>query len=128
MGRKIADHIKGFDHYAIFVEDLEASVHFYERVMGFAQKVRPALSFPGAWFDLGHGQELHLIAGEGTPNSGSRKLHFAFEVDDFESILELCLSNNIPHEKPKRRPDGPYQLFIRDNSGYYIEFTLKTYY
>lgn len=128
MGRKINDHIKRFDHYAIYVEDLEASIHFYGTIMGFPSMVRPPFDFPGAWFDMGEGQELHLIAGKGAPASGNRLLHFAFEVDNFDAVIEICNEYGLFYEAPKRRPDGPYQLFVRDNSGYYLEFTHKVFY
>lgn len=128
MGRQINDYIKGFDHYAIYVEDLEASIHFYKNIMGFKEKVRPAFSFPGAWFDIGRGQELHLIAGSGQLASGNRMLHFAFEVENLEIILDICKEHQLHHEAIKRRPDGPYQLFVRDNSGYFLEFTVKEFY
>lgn len=127
MGRKLITHIKRLDHYAIYVQDLENSIVFYRDIMGFPEKKRPNFDFPGAWFDLGNDQELHLIQGEGKVMSNNRSLHFAFEVDDFETIFEICKEHHLFYEEPKKRPDGPLQLFIRDNSGYFIEFTLKIF-
>ena len=127
MGRQLIHYIKRLDHYAIYVQDLEASVHFYKEIMGFPEKPRPAFDFPGAWFDLGNDQELHLIQGKDEVKSGNRQLHFAFEVDNFETVFEICKEHGLFYEEPKHRPDGPLQLFIKDNSGYFLEFTLKVF-
>ena len=127
MGRKIIDHIKRFDHYAIYVKDLAASVYFYGEIIGFSELKRPEFIFPGAWFDLGNGQELHLIEGESLIESGDKTLHFAFEVDNFDAVFEICKEHNLYYVGPQKRPDGPMQLFIKDNSGYFIEFTLKVF-
>ena len=48
------------DHFALYVRDLEASVHFYGGVLGLPPLPRPDFPFLGAWFALGT-QQLHLI-------------------------------------------------------------------
>ena len=55
------------NHVAIHVANVDASVRFYRDTMKFPVMDRPAFDFPGAWFRLGTGQELHLIGDRTTP-------------------------------------------------------------
>jgi glyoxylase I family protein len=43
------------------VSDVEASLYFYTQILGLQQMERPDLGFPGAWFQLGKNQQLHII-------------------------------------------------------------------
>ena len=56
------------NHIALHVADLERSVAFYREVLRLVPIPRPAFDFPGAWFQLGAVQELHLIGGRGGGN------------------------------------------------------------
>lgn len=83
---------------------------------------RPAFDFPGAWFRLGAGQELHLIGGRNEPVvSESRGNHFALRVDDL-TVWERHLKSVGASFRPKKqRPDGAWQIFLSDPDGHYIE-------
>ena len=49
------------NHVALHVADIERSVEFYRDVLRLEPIPRPAFTFPGAWFQLGTDQELHII-------------------------------------------------------------------
>jgi catechol 2,3-dioxygenase-like lactoylglutathione lyase family enzyme len=120
------DVIIGFDHYSIAVKDLESSTHFYHHILGFELMDRPNFDFPGTWLRVGKNISLHLIEdSEMKPIeiSGSRKLHFAFAVEDIYVVRNFLTGHNIAIVKPiKERPDGVLQMFVRDPDGYYVEF------
>lgn len=114
------------DHYSIYCFDIEKSIWFYSKVMGFASKPRPNFDFPGHWFDLGKSQELHLIAGRGTLKNelpSSRNIHYAFKSFDINAFKKHLDELQIPMIGPKKRPDGITQIFIQDPDGYWIEIT-----
>ncbi len=122
----MAIKVKGFNHYAIAVSDVDKSIAFYHDILGLGMLLRPNFDFKGAWLDCGHGIAIHLIEQNGkiTPDSGSRQLHFAFAVDDLISTKTYLLSKGIPIIKDiKARPDGVLQMFIQDPDGYYVELT-----
>lgn len=52
-------------HYSIRTRDLETSLHFYRRVLGFRAGYRPPFPFPGAWLYAGGDESdfgvVHLI-------------------------------------------------------------------
>ncbi len=110
------------NHVALLVSDLHRSCEFYLRVLKLQPMPRPAFDFPGAWFRLGKQQELHLIGGSTTaPVSGSRSNHFALlthDIDDWEKHLTSVAADYRPK---KRRPDGAWQIFLRDPDGHVIE-------
>lgn len=115
-----------FHHYSISVKDVRKSSDFYSKILGLVRIKRPDFSFEGAWFSIGVGLELHLIADDTSviPYSGSRQLHYAFKVKDLYAFRQFLLDKNVHIEKDiNLRPDGVLQLFIKDPDGYFIEIT-----
>ena len=49
-----------FHHFQVTVTDLEKSRAFYGGFLGLPELRRPEFAFPGAWFQLAGGQELHI--------------------------------------------------------------------
>jgi len=114
--------IRELNHVAIHVSDVEQSCRFYREVLGLEAIPRPAFTFPGAWFRLGANQELHIIGDRADPViSHNRGNHFALEVDDLDAWNRHLDSAEAEHLPRKRRPDGAWQLFLRDPDGHVIE-------
>ncbi len=111
------------NHVAIHVKDVEKSVAFYERKLGLQIIPRPAFNFPGAWFQLGPAQQLHLI-GRRKENIYSlpEGNHFALKCKSIETVKNELLKKEISFKGPKSRPDGVQQIFLQDPDGYFIEF------
>ncbi len=110
------------NHVAIHVEDVERSVAFYRDKLGFPQLPRPAFDFPGAWFQLGERQELHIIGGRSEDvHSHNRGNHYALRVRNIIAAESHLIENNVQHIPPKQRPDGAWQIFLTDPDGHYIE-------
>jgi lactoylglutathione lyase len=110
------------NHVAIQITDVEQSCAFYQRVLQLSPLPRPAFDFPGAWFRLGANQELHLIGQRGEPAvSGSRGNHFALLVDDLVAWEQHLRNVGADFHPRKQRPDGAWQVFVRDPDGHFIE-------
>jgi len=116
--------IRALNHVALHATDLEVSRRFYGDLLGLPPKPRPAFDFPGAWFDLGEGRELHLLAGtDFGVISHSRGAHFALEVESLEETERFLCGRGIEIvQGPQTRPDGARQLFVKDPDGYWVEF------
>lgn len=114
--------IKEINHVALYVADVAQSCHFYSNILQMNQLSRPDFDFPGAWFQIGSHQELHLI-GIRTEQvvSGSRSNHFALEVEDLSAWEQHLKAQQATYRPPKPRPDGLLQLFVKDPDGYWIE-------
>src|ERR1700730_14035139 len=50
-----------FHHFQVTVTDLEKSRAFYGGFLQLPEIKRPEFAFPGAWFQLSGGQELHIV-------------------------------------------------------------------
>jgi catechol 2,3-dioxygenase-like lactoylglutathione lyase family enzyme len=115
--------IAELNHIAIHVRSVEISCRFYGETLGFPALPRPAFSFPGAWFRIGHNQELHLIGDRlAAPfTEKTRGGHFAMRVDDMGEAAKLLAAKGIVFSS-HRRPDGARQIFIEDPDGHQLEF------
>lgn len=114
-----------FDHIALQVADLNASVDFYRDVFGFTEVPAP---FPIArWMGMGGGLSLHLVSGRTEPLSQPKWIHFAVACADMDKMIANLNARNIPwsdiqdRHAPQVRPDGVKQIFVRDPDGYWIE-------
>src|SRR6201999_2044185 len=83
-----------FDHVAIYVSDLKASLAFYQNVFGF-ERVPMPVSF-AAWLSMGHGVMLHIVGGRKEPVSNSKWDHFAIACDDMDKMTASLDAKHIP--------------------------------
>ena len=110
------------NHVAIHVADVERSSAFYRDVLRLEMLPRPAFDFPGAWFRLGTAQELHLIGRViGAMPPANANDHFALRVDDITAWEKHLQQAGGDFRPRKQRPDGAWQVFLRDPDGHYLE-------
>jgi glyoxylase I family protein len=104
-------------HTSLMISDLEASIKFYTEIIGLTRMERPDLGFPGAWFQLGENQQLHIILlpnmdpTSGRPEHGGRDRHVALTVDDFAAVKKSLDEHNVFYSMSK---SGRKALFVRD--------------
>lgn len=61
-------------HFTLATRDIHTTAAFIERTLGYARKPLPAnVSGEAIWFDIGHGQEMHVLYAAG------------FEISPFEA-------------------------------------------
>ena len=123
-------------HVALTSTDLERSRAFYRDVLGLVEIERPNFSFPGAWFQIGANQHLHLIVHDratfrANDEIDTRDVHFAVRVPDYtEAVGHLRklgyseASEPGPGPKMKLQPHakaGFPQIYILDPDHHVIE-------
>jgi len=117
-------------HASLMISDLEASTKFYTEIVGLQQIERPDLGFPGAWFQLGENQQLHILLLDnidpttGRPEHGGRDRHVALTVDDFALARQNLDDHNIVYSMSK---SGRNALFFRDLDANAIEIIARDY-
>ncbi|NET38472.1 MAG: glyoxalase [Cyanothece sp. SIO1E1] len=116
-------NINQLNHTAIHVADLEKSIAFYRDVLQLEPMGRPDFDFPGAWFQTGPDQELHLINKDAQDHSVPSERHTAYRIPDMAAAKAHLDSLGIEYRGPQYRPDGPLQLFLSDPDGHVIELT-----
>ncbi len=113
-------------HAGLLVADLARAKAFYESVLGLAPYPhRPDLPYAGAWYELGGGQQLHLMqlpnpdAGSTRPEHGGRDRHIALGVKDMAALKSRLDAAGVSYTASK---SGRAALFCRDPDANTLEF------
>lgn len=108
------------DHVSLIVADTARAADFYEGILGLQRIGRPALGFPGIWFSLGEGQQLHLLElpnpdpVAGRPEHGGRDRHVALLIDDLDDMVTRLEKAGITYTSSR---SGRAAIFCRDPDG-----------
>ncbi|GAB3888129.1 VOC family protein [Spirosoma agri] len=110
------------NHLAIHVQDVAKSAVFYRDVMGLKPiPVPDNLKAIRAWFDLGDGQQIHLMDGRTAQIAHDKNgSHFALFVADIAKAEQYLKAQNIPMHRQVRF-DGVVQIYFSDLDGYLFE-------
>ena len=113
-------------HAGLLVADLARAKTFYESVLGLTPYPnRPALPYPGEWYELGGGQQLHLMqlanpdAGSARPEHGGRDRHIALAVASMAALKCRLDAAGVAYTASQ---SGRAALFCRDPDANTLEF------
>lgn len=113
-------------HAGLLVADLDRARQFYESVLGLVPYPnRPDLPYPGQWYDLGNGQQLHLMnlpdpdAASVRPEHGGRDRHIALGIKDMAALKARLDAAGVRYTASK---SGRAALFCRDPDLNTLEF------
>jgi catechol 2,3-dioxygenase-like lactoylglutathione lyase family enzyme len=114
--------VAGHNHLALHVKDMQASVPFFRDVLGLKSIPVPEnLKAIRAWFDIGNGQQIHLLAGRTDDiHHDKNGSHFALFVADMNKSEAFLKQRNITYHK-QTRFDGVVQIYFADPDGYLFE-------
>lgn len=131
--------IAAIHHVSLTVTDLERSRAFYRDILCLAEIQRPPFNFPGAWFQVGAAQHLHLIVHTNSTFRGkpldTRDLHFAVRVPSFQHTLDFLRAKGFredaPADDPMKMIVQPYatagfpQIYVLDPDRHIIEINAE---
>jgi catechol 2,3-dioxygenase-like lactoylglutathione lyase family enzyme len=113
-------------HAGLLVSDLARAKNFYESVLGLTRYPnRPALPYPGEWYELGGGQQLHLMqlanpdAASIRPEHGGRDRHIALAVKNMDALKSRLDAVDVRYTESQ---SGRAALFCRDPDMNTLEF------
>lgn len=97
-------------HVSLTVTDLESAKKFYGEILGLREIERPNFDFPGAWYQIGLQQQLHLIVHPGSQTLRkeggihTRDGHFALRVKDYKKAAEWLQKAGVEIVKKAGQP------------------------
>jgi lactoylglutathione lyase len=117
-----------FNHMALSVKDVKASVDFYSKVFQVKEITNRSAIEGIRWLSLGEGKELHLISVIKENVTINKAVHLAFTTMQFDAFVnrlkELKIEFSDWPGKPNTintRADGVKQIYFNDPDGYWIE-------
>ncbi len=124
--------IRGIDHIAVAVANLDKAIEFFEKTLGLELTHRESMASHGvetATFNLG-GAAIELVEGKGE-ESAVRKFvktrgegihHIAFEVEDLEGTLEAFAAKGVRpvDESPRPGKENTRVSFLHPKSTWNI--------
>src|ERR1700723_1956738 len=98
-----------FHHMQLTVSDIETSRAFYGGFLGLPELPRPVFPFPGAWFQLANGQELHVVRVANPiwrPPTAMEifETHIALRVPSFRGALDKLHAAGFREDLPDTHP------------------------
>jgi catechol 2,3-dioxygenase-like lactoylglutathione lyase family enzyme len=115
-------------HVTINTADVDATIAFFNEVVGTRSVPRPDFGFPGAWLQLGSTM-FHLNGGEAAKamdgkihRGGGAVDHIALVAKDFDALKQQLIARNLPWRQNSIPSAGLWQLFVHDPNGVLIEF------
>ncbi len=116
--------IRGINHVALIVDDLEKCRDFYTNVLGLEELPALPFDYPVQFYRLNEHQQLHLTEWK---DAVSFRGHLCLEVDDFNEAFyrfkALGIIDIEPSGKVRKLKGGVMQMFIRDPAGNLIEIS-----
>lgn len=123
-------HVKGIDHVALNVRDLNVSLKFYTEVIGLKISERE-FQKPGIEYFLDCGPSLVGLI-QGIPEGGRHAFadggvganHFSFRIDtkDFDHIVEELKTRGVTVQFSKKR-EKSWSVYFLDPDGNKLEMT-----
>lgn len=126
--KKSEDFNMQFNHVALSVSDLDASVNFYTSVLKLHEITNRTEKDGIRWFSLGQDKELHLISVIPGDVVLNKAVHFALSTPNFDTFITNLKEHQIKYsswagedQKITVRADGVKQVYVQDPDGYWIE-------
>jgi glyoxylase I family protein len=109
--------ITALHHVALTVTDIERSRKFYQEIVSIEEIPRPPFPFPGAWFQVGDSQQLHLIVHNRATFRekplDTRDVHFAVRVPSHRAAVEFLRAKGYREDAD---PDDPYRMIVQPHA------------
>lgn len=110
------------DHFNIAPKDMEATVRFYEDVVGLKVGPRPDFGVDGYWLYAGEQSVLHLLEDEHNADGPTGRVnHIAFWATDLAEYVSRLKRLGVPYKLRTIEVAGMHQIFLTDVDGIFIE-------
>ncbi|MEO6091476.1 MAG: VOC family protein [Novosphingobium sp.] len=124
--------VNGLNHVNIVAADIDATVRFYETLLGMPAEPTPNMpaGYAGRWIRdanaqpvihlQAHNPERHGPRADPLPPTGSID-HVSLTCEGFAAMLERCEELGVPYRVNDRQFEGLRQVFITDPNNVQLE-------
>lgn len=111
--------------------DIDRARRFYGEVLGLREVERAPFDFPGAWYELPDGSQVHLIVHDsplalrGTTTIDSKDGHFALWVESYEATLAHLREHSVACVARRVNKTAWAQIYVTDPDGNVVELTAE---
>jgi glyoxylase I family protein len=123
--------IASLHHVAVCVTDIDRAKRFYSHVLGLTEVARPDFDFPGAWYELPNGTQIHLIVHDGTLTMRQARTidikdgHLALRVPSYAETLAHLQKHGVEVLSLPMNKTSWAQLYITDPDGNIVELNAE---
>src|SRR4051812_673459 len=119
--------VRVVDHINIATEKLQETRDFFVDVLGLQEGFRPPFDFPGYWLYAGERAIVHMQTADRAvrPSKESALNHFAFEVDDLDSLLARLDQHGVRYRAVDVPGTKIRQAFLEDPNGVRVELNYR---
>lgn len=117
-----------FNHIALSVKNVDASITFYQKVLQLKEIENTASNSKTRWLLLCEGIQLHLIPRPEAEIKINKAVHFALALPNLDAFIKHLEALDIEYAdwlgtstKDYIRKDGIQQFYFQDPDGYWIE-------
>lgn len=122
--------VTGLAHVAIKAADLDATIAFYEQVIGLQRVPRPPFSFPGAWLGVEGDALIHLYGGQralardgSNPHETGSVDHVSLWAHGYAAQRARLEKSGLPFREARPPETTLAQMFVLDPNGVMLELT-----
>lgn len=119
-------------HLAIKTDDVDATVAFWNDIIGSHSVDRPDFDFPGAWLQFGTTM-IHLYGGKAAVNGtgghdqGSAAIdHVALSAASFDEMRDILVGRGFDWRQLNIPSFNIWQLFVHDPNGILVELNFDS--
>lgn len=110
------------DHVGVLTKDLDASIRFFEDVIGLRKGPRPDLDFDGAWLYDDDRAVVHLmVLGDFDGSHTGALHHVAFKAEGSARFEALLNDKGLDYRKVYTPDSELTQLFVDEPGGITVE-------
>jgi lactoylglutathione lyase len=117
-----------FNHYALYIVNLNKTTTFYRDVVGLEVIPEPFHDGKHTWFKIGEHGQLHIIEGAKKITKHEMNTHLCFSVASVEDFVTRLDKLKIKYFNAKGLPqtittrtDGVKQIYFQDPDNYWVE-------
>ena len=117
-----------FNHIALSVKDVDASIQFYQSVFHLDEIPNTASDSKTRWLVFKNGIQIHLIPRPKAEIKTNKAVHFALSTTAIDAFITHLKTLQIDYSdwvnspnKDYVRKDGIKQVYFKDLDGYWIE-------